>query len=48
MPKEDIEKLLDDANKTLDAEYENQVNTIKAELRTFKTKTLEKIQKTIP
>lgn len=48
MPKEDIEKLLDDANKALDAEYENQVNTIKAELGSFKTKTLEKIQKTIP
>jgi hypothetical protein len=48
MPKDDIKKLLDAANKSLETEYENQVNSIKTELRSFKTKTLEKIQKTIP
>jgi len=48
MPKEDIKKLLDDANKSLETEHDNQVNSIKTELRSFKTKTLEKIQKTIP
>lgn len=48
MPKENIKKLLDDANRSLEAEYEKQVKSIKDELRSFKTKTLEKIQKTIP
>jgi hypothetical protein len=48
MSKEDVKKLLDDANKSLEAEYQTQVDTIKTQLRSFKTKTLEKIQKTIP
>jgi hypothetical protein len=48
MAKEDIKKLLDDANMSLEAEYAAQVNTVKTELRSFKTKTLEKIRKDIP
>ncbi|HWP78992.1 MAG TPA: hypothetical protein VNL34_05030 [Candidatus Nitrosotenuis sp.] len=48
MAKQDIKKLLDDANRSLQAEYETQAETIKTELRSFKTKTLDKIQKTIP
>lgn len=45
MAKEEIKKLIDDANKSLETEYNNQVSTIKNELRSFKSKTLEKIQK---
>ncbi len=48
MAKTDIKKLLDEANRSLESEHENQVNTIKTELRSFKTKTLDKIQKTAP
>ena len=48
MAKTDIKKLLDEANRSLESEYESQVSTIKSELRSFKTKTLDKIQKTIP
>lgn len=48
MAKEDIKKLLGDANRSLESEHENQVNAIKSELKSFKTKTLDKIQKTIP
>ena len=48
MAKQDIKKLLDDASKLLEEEHENQINGIKSELKSFKAKTLEKIQKTIP
>ncbi len=48
MAKEEIKKLIDDANKLLETEYDNQVSTIKNELRSFKSKTLEKIQKNTP
>jgi F0F1-type ATP synthase membrane subunit b/b' len=48
MAKDDIKKLLDEAKRSLESEYEDQKNTIKTELQTFKTKTLDKIQKTIP
>jgi hypothetical protein len=48
MAKTDIKKLLDDANRSVEAEHESQVNAIKSELKSFKTKTLDKIQKTIP
>lgn len=48
MAKEDIKKLLGNANRSLEAEHDTQINTIKTELSSFKTKTLEKIQKTIP
>lgn len=45
MAKQDIKKLVDDASRSLEAEYDNQVDAIKNELKSFKTKTLEKIQK---
>lgn len=48
MAKTEIKKLIDDANKLLETEYDNQVSTIKNELRSFKSKTLEKIQKNTP
>ncbi|MEW6044491.1 MAG: hypothetical protein AB1608_09520 [Thermoproteota archaeon] len=48
MAKQDIKKLLEDADRSLQAEYEAQANTIKTELRSLKTKTLDKIQKTTP
>jgi hypothetical protein len=48
MAKAEIKKLIDDANKSLETEYDNQVSTIKNELRSFKSKTLEKIQKNTP
>ncbi len=48
MAKEEIKKLIDNANKLLETEYDNQVSTIKNELRSFKSKTLEKIQKNTP
>lgn len=48
MAKTEIKKLIDNANKLLEAEYDNQVSTIKNELRSFKSKTLEKIQKNTP
>jgi hypothetical protein len=48
MAKTDIKKLLDEANRSLESEYESHANTIKSELRSFKTKTLDKIQKTTP
>lgn len=48
MAKTDIKKLLDEANRSIESEHEAQVNTIKSELKSFKTKTLDKIQKTIP
>ena len=48
MAKEDIKKLIDDANKSLETEHDSQATTIKNELRSFKSKTLEKIQKNTP
>jgi hypothetical protein len=48
MAKDDIKKLLDEAMSSLEAEHENQANTIRSELKSFKTKALDKIQKTIP
>jgi hypothetical protein len=48
MAKSDIKKLLDEATRSLQAEYESYANSIKSELQSFKTKTLDKIQKTIP
>lgn len=48
MTKENIDKLLDEAKKSLDSEHESNVNTIKSEMRSFKTKTLEKIQNVTP
>lgn len=48
MAKEDIQKLIEDANTALEAEYENQINTIKSEIRSFKAKTVNKISKNTP
>lgn len=48
MAKDDIQKLLDDANKVLDAEYDNQSNAVKSEIKSFRAKTIEKISKNIP
>ena len=48
MAKAEIKKLIDGANKLLETEYDNQVSTVKNELRSFKSKTLEKIQKNTP
>lgn len=48
MAKTEIKKLIDDANKLLETEYDNQVSIVKNELRSFKSKTLEKIQKNTP
>jgi hypothetical protein len=48
MAKTDIKKLLDEANRAVESEHEAHANTIKTELRSFKTKTLDKIQKTTP
>lgn len=48
MAKDDIQKLLDDANKVLDAEYDNQANAVKSEIKSFRAKTIEKISKNIP
>ncbi|WKT58556.1 hypothetical protein QVH35_04030 [Candidatus Nitrosotenuis chungbukensis] len=48
MAKEDIKKLIDDASRSLEAEYDNQVVSVRNELKSFKSKTLEKIQKSTP
>jgi len=48
MAKSDIKKLLDEATRSLHAEYESYAKQFKSELQSFKTKTLDKIQKTIP
>lgn len=48
MAKEDIQKLIEDANATLEAEYENQTNMIKSEIKSFKAKTVDKISKNTP
>jgi hypothetical protein len=45
MAKEDIKKLIDNASRSLETEYNSQVVTVNNELRSFKSKTLEKIQK---
>lgn len=48
MAKDDIQKLLQEAAGALDAEYEDQTSKIKSEIKSFKTKTIEKISKSIP
>jgi hypothetical protein len=48
MAKEDIQKMIDDASKALDGVYDDQVNVIKSEIKSFKTKTVEKISKSTP
>jgi hypothetical protein len=48
MAKEDIQKLIEDAIVALEAEYDNQTNTIKSEIKSFKAKTVDKISKNTP
>lgn len=48
MAKSDIKKLLEDASRSLESEYDAQVESIRTELKQFKTKTLDKISKSIP
>lgn len=48
MAKEDIQKMLEEANKVLEAECDNQIDTVRSELKSFKAKTIEKISKNIP
>jgi hypothetical protein len=48
MAKEDIQKMIDNASKALDDVYDDQVNVIKSEIKSFKTKTVEKISKSTP
>ncbi len=44
MAKEDIKKLLEEAKERLEQDHEVFVKNIKDDLKTFKKKTLEKIQ----
>ena len=43
MAKEEIKKLLENSKKTLDADHENFVKSIKSDLASFKKKTLDQI-----
>ena len=43
MAKEEIKKLLENCKKTLDADHENFVKSIKSDLTSFKKKTLDQI-----
>lgn len=43
MAKEEIKKLLENSKKTLDADQENFVKSIKSDLTSFKKKTLDQI-----
>lgn len=43
MTKEEIKKLVENSKKTLDADHENFVNSIKNDLTSFKKKTLDQI-----
>ncbi len=43
MTKEEIKKLLENSNKTLDNDHENFVKSIKNDLTSFKKKTLDQI-----
>jgi hypothetical protein len=46
MAKQDIKRLLDQASSALETEHNTQVDSIKSDLKQFKTKTLDKISKT--
>jgi hypothetical protein len=48
MAKQDIKRLLDDASSALESENNTQVDSIKSDLKHFKTKTLDKISKSTP
>ena len=43
MPKENLKDLLEDSKKELDQDHQNFKDTIKKDLESFKSKTLEKI-----
>jgi hypothetical protein len=46
MAKQDIKRLLDQASSAIETEYNTQADSIKSDLKQFKTKTLDKISKT--
>jgi len=48
MAKQDVKKLLDDASAALESEHNSQVDSIKSDLKQFKSKTLDKISKSTP
>jgi hypothetical protein len=48
MAKQDIKRLLDDASSELESENNTQVDSIRSDLKHFKTKTLDKISKSTP
>jgi hypothetical protein len=48
MAKQDIKRLLDDASSALESENNTQLDSIRSELKHFKTKTLDKISKSTP
>ncbi|MGI9567886.1 MAG: hypothetical protein ACR2LL_12870 [Nitrosopumilus sp.] len=43
MAKEEIKKLLENSKKELDADYDNFVNTIQDDLKSFKKKILDRV-----
>ena len=43
MAKEEIKKLLEDSKKELDVDYDNFVNSIQDDLKSFKKKTLDRV-----
>ena len=43
MAKEEIKKLLENSKKELDGDYDNSIKSIKADLSSFKKKTLDRI-----
>jgi hypothetical protein len=48
MAKQDIKRLLDDTNSALESECNALVDSVRSDLKHFKTKTLDKISKSIP
>jgi len=48
MAKQDIKKLLDEASSALETENNTQLESIRSDLKQFKTKTLDKISKSTP
>jgi hypothetical protein len=48
MAKQDIKRLLDDASSALESECNTLVDSIRSDLKHFKTKTLDKISKSTP
>ena len=48
MAKQDIKRLLDEASGALESEHNTHADSIKSDLKQFKTKTLDKISKSTP